>query len=225
MNNKDKFADKHELLKAYNALQAEFTKRCQRLKELERELSEKKTPSEEEPYVAEEKDTDSLCEPIVEETDSLCEEIEDSLCEETEEPLADSDDEEVVGERTEEENSEEENFVEKCGETLRKSEEEKRIVEQPAFAGSARDGYNGEEPQPSDIEERLKARLSDPDFIDREILTNSDITSRIIAAYLASLSGSESVSTLGRTGSMFLSPVKKPKSLAEARALAEKLLK
>ena len=38
-----KFKDKEGLLNAYNSLQAEFTRRCQRVKELERELKQVKT--------------------------------------------------------------------------------------------------------------------------------------------------------------------------------------
>ena len=38
-----KFKDTESLLNAYNSLQAEFTRRCQRVKELERELSVAKT--------------------------------------------------------------------------------------------------------------------------------------------------------------------------------------
>ena len=38
-----KFSDAESLLNAYNSLQAEFTRRCQRVKELERELNAVKT--------------------------------------------------------------------------------------------------------------------------------------------------------------------------------------
>lgn len=43
-----KFKDVNALLNAYNSLQSEFTKRCQRIKELERASSKEKRENEEE---------------------------------------------------------------------------------------------------------------------------------------------------------------------------------
>lgn len=56
-----KFKDVTSLLKAYNSLQSEFTKRCQRVKELESALAsvdKEKSPTEEQPKTEQPSKTD-----------------------------------------------------------------------------------------------------------------------------------------------------------------------
>lgn len=200
--NKDKFKNEEELLKAYNELQAEFTKRCQRLAELENRSEESRDeggeeltiPTEDKPQVEDDGDKEDDVSVVL-----LCEQIKEDADDRTKESLDD---------------------------VLEQKETKSLCVEQPNNFGSTDMDYNGVSPQSIDTDALIRERLADPVFIDEVIMTDNNITSRIIAAYLGSLSGAGSVATLkSSAGSMFFSPIKRPKSLAEARAMAEKLLK
>ncbi len=68
--------------------------------------------------------------------------------------------------------------------------------------------------------------LKEDEFIDRFVMSEEEIKRRIIAQYLTSLSGGECPVTLGgRVGYTPLTPMAKPKSLAEAKKLAEIIIK
>ena len=68
--------------------------------------------------------------------------------------------------------------------------------------------------------------VKEDEFIERYILGEEEIKKRIITQYLASLSAGTCPVTLGgRVGYSPLTPVAKPKSLAEAKKLAEIIIK
>lgn len=70
------------------------------------------------------------------------------------------------------------------------------------------------------------AILRDEKFIDGYAACNPELKARIIADYLNGLSEISAVSVLGSgTGATPLTPVAKPKSLAEAKKLAEIIIK
>ena len=68
--------------------------------------------------------------------------------------------------------------------------------------------------------------LEDEEFIESRVLRDSNIVNKIIAEYLSSLSNPRGAPTLSSNlGRSALTPVKKPKSLEEAKKLAEILFK
>ncbi|MDD4002886.1 MAG: hypothetical protein PHE12_01670 [Clostridia bacterium] len=65
----------------------------------------------------------------------------------------------------------------------------------------------------------------DEEFIQQKILTNKDITDRVIGQYLRQLSGGRAPVTIsGSYGLAPYMPPKKPKTLAEAAVMAQKLM-
>ena len=69
-------------------------------------------------------------------------------------------------------------------------------------------------------------RMADEQFVEEFILGNEKIKAQIIGEYLRKLTSAKEVAVLrGNTGSTPLTPPKKPKSLAEAKKLAEILIK
>lgn len=227
VNNK-KFHDFESLSKAYNELQSEFTRRSQKLRELERELIEKEESSVEKlgQNPSDDKSIPQSC-------DKSAEQASQNSAETTNGAIviaAFSEDGDKTTDFSSESREEDSPFdtdisaEENCPSERVTSTTLDADVEQPLAKGSTKD-YNDPSSQ-SLFDEQLKLRLSDPAFIDEVILTDSFITSRIIAAYLTQLSGANVVSTLnGSMGKPFLSPVKRPKNLVEARAIAEQLLK
>ena len=76
------------------------------------------------------------------------------------------------------------------------------------------------------LEPDYGAILSDEKFIEEYAARDSALKARIIADYLSGLSSGRGVSVLSSgTGSTPLTPAAKPKSLAEAKKLAEILIK
>jgi len=70
-----------------------------------------------------------------------------------------------------------------------------------------------------------KEILSDESFLNENVLNNEGITNRIIASYLEGLeTGSVPRVMTGNRGSVTLSPPKIPKSLEEAKRLADVIL-
>ena len=68
--------------------------------------------------------------------------------------------------------------------------------------------------------------LKEEEFIEQYVMSEEDIKKRIIAQYLLSLqNGSCPLSLSGRVGHSPLTPMAKPKSLAEAKKLAEIIIK
>lgn len=76
------------------------------------------------------------------------------------------------------------------------------------------------------VEPPYAAIAADESFIERYILTNEELKRQIIGEYLASLYGRKSAPVLRTAlGYAPLTPPQKPKDLAEARRLAEMLMK
>ena len=57
------------------------------------------------------------------------------------------------------------------------------------------------------------------------IKDNQNVKNKIISEYLISLSGRQNVSLVGQNGFSALTPVNKPKNLADAKRLADKIIK
>lgn len=232
---KEKFTDFDELLNAYENLQSEFTRRCQRLKALEASLEKDK---ENDGYEVSEETRSESCDcGVAGEEEEKQAKIEGSVenensseeekTEDTGEIAEEFGEEDAVGQVVYVQNERREVEESKESVTTDEDAEEKReiAVEQTPKGDSARVGYNDDLSQPTDIDEQIRQRLKNPKFVDEVIMTDNEITSRIIAAYLTSIAGTGSVATIkSGAGSMFFSPIRRPKSLAEARALAEKLL-
>lgn len=197
--NKEKFANGEALLKAYTDLQAEFTRKCQKIKELEEAADARR---QEVNCQTEESINDISDDPTFDKTEG-----------EEERKIIGSD---LIG--TEEK-------IPQIQEDETVTNYKNPLDEKSGKPDSAESVYNGEKPQTADIDEQIRLKLCDPKFIDEVILNNPEITSRIIATYLTQLAGANSVKTLGKYGGrMFFSPAKRAKSLAEAREMAEKLL-
>ncbi|MBO5224211.1 MAG: hypothetical protein J6C23_06850 [Clostridia bacterium] len=82
--------------------------------------------------------------------------------------------------------------------------------------------------------EELKNRTSSPDvtelmkdadFINEYVLTNDQVSSAVVTAYLKSLKNKDRVSVLGADGAVALFVSKKPTSLKEAKELADVIIR
>lgn len=81
-------------------------------------------------------------------------------------------------------------------------------------------GKDNDKPEPPQFD------YSDNAFIEKNILTNKAIVDRVIFEYLKELTKTNSPKTLNQTtGVTPLSNIKKPKTIAEAGMMAEKMIK
>lgn len=178
-----KFKNGEALVKAYNSLEAEFTKRSQRLKELE----------------------------------SKGEEISDKA--------VDTVPAKAMYEET--------GWQEKVTEFIGKNPVAREYAEEIAELIMTDDALGRDKRCLETAYERVLARkyrapselAQDQSFIDSFILNNPVVRDRIIADYMESLSGVRPPELMIKKGEIPLAPPKRPKSLAEAGAMAEKILR
>ncbi len=117
------------------------------------------------------------------------------------------------------------------------SARESEINELTARLGEAEKQNNELSLRLTELEERakkaneLEALINDCDSLmqDKRFVSaatrNKDVVDAVVAQYLRSLAGGGGVPVLGGAGSIPLTPISKPKSLAEAKKLAEILIK
>jgi predicted nuclease with TOPRIM domain len=74
------------------------------------------------------------------------------------------------------------------------------------------------------IETEAKSALSDEVFLTENVFKNEEISQKIISKYLEGLSSNPAPNLLGSKGAAPLTPPKRPKSLEEAKKLAEVIL-
>lgn len=195
-----KFADEKALLKAYNELEAEFTKRSQRLSALERENSLLKQEQAEENFGKDEV--------VQDETGSAAEERKaDSVsCE---------DDGAIAAE---------------VNDFLKRYPEAATYAEQIALAADAYDsGCVGilDRAYIEVLKRELAAereKIND-DFIYSQAKNTPEVKERLIRDYLTELSGNKGVKLISRGGESVVTPPEKPKSIAEAGKMAAFVLK
>ncbi|MDR3022325.1 MAG: hypothetical protein LBU60_06615, partial [Clostridiales bacterium] len=70
----------------------------------------------------------------------------------------------------------------------------------------------------------LLQKLEDSDFIEQCILNNSSIVSKVVQNYIAQIQSTPSIITLSnRLGSAAMTPYKQPKTLTDAKKIADEL--
>lgn len=171
-----KFDSAESLLSAYNALEAEFTKRCQKLKEAQLQIENLQSSDTEMANSNGKFDCDRGCDTL---------DTREDLC---------------IGN------------VNQLPEKVALVEEEE-VLNVPR--GQAEKDYFL----------RLKEFLADEEFVDKYILSNESVSNRAILQYLMELSKTEKVNTLGRGGSCVMTPIDKPRTLSEAKRLADIILR
>ena len=67
--------------------------------------------------------------------------------------------------------------------------------------------------------------LTDSEFINEYVLTNENVASAVVSAYLKSLRNKNKISVLGADGAVALFVSKKPSSLKEAKELADVIIR
>ena len=67
--------------------------------------------------------------------------------------------------------------------------------------------------------------LTDSEFINEYVLTNENVASAVVSAYLKSLRNKNKISVLGADGAVALFVSKKPSSLKEAKELADGIIR
>lgn len=182
MGSLDKFKDVKSLEEAYVNLQSEFTRKCQKLSELEKENSRIKESA-------------NVLEPCFEKPDWQMQ-IQTFL---SENPSA-------------------KNYATEIMEVLM---QDKVLASQPNSLNLA---FNQVKAGLYKSNEEL---TSDPDFLEKYVLSNPKITDMVINKYLSSLRKNQSPQLINtsKTGSVSLTPQTKPANLLEARMMAEKLFK
>lgn len=173
-----KFKDGETLLKAYNALEGEFTRRSQRLKELEIKLQDKADAPEDRPLY-------------------LMEDWQVKVAEFTRaNPAAAEYSEDIANELIKDE-------------SLAKDNNCLNIALQRVLASKYR--------APEQI-------VKDSEFIEKYIINNESIRTRIIDEYLSSLNSNNLPELIARKGEVSLSPPARPRSIEEAGEMAKKIL-
>lgn len=196
-----KFADEKALLKAYNELESEFTKRSQRLKELERENN-----------LLKQEQTDMLSgkdEVVHDETGSAAKEREANSASYLE------DDGEIT--------------AEVCR-FLRQNPEAAAYAEAIALkAGTLGDAKSGvlERAYIEVLKDQLQKEreMINDDFIYTSAKNTPEIKERIIRDYLSALSGQKSARLLSGGGESVVMPPNHPKNIAEAGEMATLILR
>lgn len=208
-----KFKDVESLLKAYDALQAEFTKRCQRVKALEGEvdrliLSTSEKSGNGEPASEEVKSTEEFSSAIPVNADEI--NIDEVLSQDSPE--------------RDDGFFEEENFN-----TILNFF--KNYPSAVKFSEDLLKGLRGKVKEEDLLKSFVKSLLSNNEKIRTEEISYDKITpslkERIIKEYLVSLKDSVTKPTtlLSGEGVIPLSPPVRPKNIAEAGALAKKIIK
>lgn len=196
-----KFADAEALLKAYNELESEFTKRSQRLKELERENAELRR---------EQSEDRAESEAVHDETGSAAEEraIGDSLW-----------------------NGENGIFVDEVERFLKNNPEAREyadeIVEKAELAGEPESGFldRAYVCVLKDTLRRERKKIND-DFILEKAKNIKAVRDEIIRGYLAELYSAKGERLLaGSSGETAIAPPIRPSSIAEAGKMAVSVLK
>jgi hypothetical protein len=178
-----KFKSGEALVKAYNSLESEFTKRSQRLKELESKGEE---------------NAEKAVEPVP--AKAVYEEA---------------------------------GWQEKVTEFIGKNPAAREFAEEIAELIMTDDALGRDKRCLETAFERVLARkyrapselAQDQTFIDSYILNNPVVKDRIIADYMESLSGVRPPELMIKKGEIPLAPPMRPRSLAEAGAMAEKILR
>lgn len=213
-----KFADATALLNAYNELQSEFTKRSQRLRELEREnelLRQEQVGMRAESEV------------VQDETGSAAEERAQKISCEADERIADT------GEKIFDENIsvDDDLIAEEVGRFLSENPEAglyaDEIVSFAAACGEAEKGFleRAYLKVVKGMLERERERLNDGYLLERARSTPA-VRDEIIRGYLADVHSAKGMRLLtGEGGVSSLAPPLKPSSIAEAGEMARSVLR
>lgn len=204
-----KFKNVNELLKAYNCLEAEFTKRSQRLKELERELVERTEQSEVKPKDGEQTQGDA------ENTDIYNAENAVVLGESANSVADGYDDGRIANEVCEflNEHPEASAYAEQIAEmTSRRGDLSKGFL-QKAYVAVLNEAVKAE-----------RERVTE-DFILQKALQSSSVKEKIIRDYLSAISSQKGAKLISNAGEIAVIPPSKPKSISQAGEMAISIFK
>lgn len=196
-----KFADAQSLLKAYNQLESEFTKRSQRLRELERENAELKQ---------EQSQIDAESKVVQDETGSAAEERTEA------DSCSVGEDGRIACEA--------ERFLKDNPEARLYAEE---IVQKAEQAGEAESGFLDRAyiAVLKDLLENERKKVNDEFILERALNTKS-VRDEIIRGYLADVYAAKGERLLtGVSGVSVVAPPVKPSSIAEAGKMAVSVLR
>ena len=206
-----RFADANELLNAYNSLQAEFTKRSQQLRRLERELSAKEL-EQTNAQSGEPAQTEASAEIIQDETGSVVKDLADERLDSN---SPEYDEGYIAGEVAK--------FLSVNPEAVEYAEEIAQRSSESGYLGSGflQNAYL------SVLRDKLKAERDKitEQFILERAINSPSVKQKIIRDYLSEVTQNRGARLISGGGESIVMPPSRPKDISQAGEMAYKILK